>query len=199
MLATGSCGSTRKDSVVASPADTETPAKQEVISGVAIIPDSIGENAEYLSDDLRLFGLHGPVHNVAVIGDNTGFVSCLTKTLVFNPDGSLATGFAEFTDNMIEKGDDGILRATSTRDAAGHMCRLEFTRLNAKGQPLDAVYTAKGPGYEVNATVSYDYEQYDDFGNWTRRSLNGAVIKKEGERADTTLLCNAQTRTYTYY
>lgn len=182
------------------------PDSAKVIIGEDVCVDSSSaDSGGYNSAVLKLFGLRGAVRTVATIGDNTGFTTCLSKTLVFDADGRLTSDFAGYSENKLTPGDDGLLLSTSCRDKTGSICTLEFTRRDTHGNPLEAVYTSEGQNGRIRGVVSYKYEQFDDRGNWLRRSLKGYTSRSgsaDGDslgESDSAAVCNIQTRTITYY
>lgn len=71
---------------------------------------------------------------------------------------------------------------------------------NSKGYVSKATETIGEEGYSKTTTFTYTYQEYDDYGNWTKRSYKAVAKEKvEGEKPTTSSYSGTDTREITYH
>lgn len=136
------------------------------------------DSLDYLSDDLKMFGLHGDVKEVRTI-DYPSFPTSMSANLAFDDKGTLTSNFNDYTDNKFRLNENGFIREASFRESDGTTYSVRYTEWNEENLPVAGIYLTEMPDYKGQMNFSITYDKFDSAHNWLSRTYHGDMVGQD--------------------
>lgn len=145
---------------------------------IAAVDTVATDTAAYLSDDLKMFSLHGNVKEVRTI-DYPSFPTSMSANLAFDDKGTLTSNFSDYTDNKFRLNEDGFIRESSFRESDGTTYEVKYTQWNEENFPVAGEYRTEMPDYKGRMNFTITYDKIDSAGNWLIRTYRGEMTGQD--------------------
>jgi len=160
-------------------------AENDSISNATTEVEEVVEvtKAEFMSADLKMFGLRGNVKEVSTVtnkdnpdGINYSYCRVYTgsRSLTFKDDGKWkkTEDFTILIDLANKCNDDGFMKKTSHRESDGTTYENTYEEIDENGWAHKETYAEEGPCGVFKNKFTYEYTVTDNQGNWTERKVS---------------------------